>query len=1219
MDSYNGELRGWTWGENLNLPIAALNNQGTLQLAKDLLVGGKVGIGTTEPAAKLDITAQGDGAEILRFNTERPWIFKQVGTGAGAELRLDNESNHKAFYIGSSTGTTVAKFFTSQTASTQHVLLVPSGGKVGIGTSSPQAKLTVGSPITSTSGSPIASFGSDTDIGNEVIALSLLNTSTGASTNAVSIGFHNYQSWGPTGKIQLQQTGTSVNARMNFFTTGSDGLKTRMTIDEEGHVGIGTPTPSEALDVVGNLKVSGDLLVDNLKKSDGTAYDFGTSTFIQDADGDTKIVFDEFPDQDAIAFKTDGNHVLAITSNGNLDLSSYGPNYGRYQINGSDALFMYGNSLSVGNNNANDKLNGWNNTIVGYGNSDWRVGMQGNNNTILGVSNSASSHRFIDGVMVDEKHGSYNVILGNYNTISSDYNIVLGNGLTNHITENDENMFLVGNFNDLLMTGDISEGKLGIGTHNPTATLEIADIIPELKINAQECGSRSLENTSAARLVSPVYSGTFYTLNMNFEQANGCWDNGPNRYNVVQDQEQRDSWFMGMVGENFSDDGYESKMNFGMVPANSNGSMYDEESFSMLTIDKTGHIGIGTTTPDLAKLQIKGDGETEGFGIFSDITTNSNEYRQYLDGFNTFFVRGIGSTVDDADPSTFVRGFYMDENGNVNFGQNVSVAGDLNVNGSASFGTLTVEDLIVNGSTSGGSGFSQGFWQSDEYEEEIVDIEFDENGKIVSKTPTGVFETFTPGISYQEDNVGIGTYSTYSASLTIGRLVKDKNDVEIGTNYIKVGTDRNTLQMEAKTGNGIDFIGVGSIFNGYTSSEAGTALHFEANSCNGMNITAGLDYTIKAENGAGGKGVWAISDDGEAVHAESVNGTGIYGFSSMGTGISAETSSGIALKAETRAANGYSGYMVGRFSVFPFQNETKPTFEIDNNQVLVNTESLDNAYIFGITGNSYLNGQTEMISGANHTLKATNTNTGNAINAISSSGYAVYAESESGNALYGYAKGAGNGIEGKSESGNAIYGESQTGTAVKAVSSDVNSIAVHAETTYGKAVYGKTANATDGHAGYFEGSVNIYEHGKTDQTPTLGVKDGQVLINTEAAPAGYDLQLAMKGNAGIKGTVYCEEIKVEPNIPFPDYVFADDYKLRSIEEVEQFINTNSHLPNIPSAEEVTANGLDVGVMQIKMLEKIEELTLYIIDQNQKMKEQDQKIEELQKLLLNNNR
>ena len=62
---------------------------------------------------------------------------------------------------------------------------------------------------------------------------------------------------------------------------------------------------------------------------------------------------------------------------------------------------------------------------------------------------------------------------------------------------------------------------------------------------------------------------------------------------------------------------------------------------------------------------------------------------------------------------------------------------------------------------------------------------------------------------------------------------------------------------------------------------------------------------------------------------------------------------------------------------------------------------------------------------------------------------------------------------------------------------------------------------------------------------------------------------------------------------WPDYVFNSTYQLRPLAEVEAFIKTNSHLPEIPSAEEVANEGIDLAEMDASLLKKIEELTLYL--------------------------
>ncbi|MGW9686772.1 hypothetical protein [Flagellimonas sp. 2504JD1-5] len=81
----------------------------------------------------------------------------------------------------------------------------------------------------------------------------------------------------------------------------------------------------------------------------------------------------------------------------------------------------------------------------------------------------------------------------------------------------------------------------------------------------------------------------------------------------------------------------------------------------------------------------------------------------------------------------------------------------------------------------------------------------------------------------------------------------------------------------------------------------------------------------------------------------------------------------------------------------------------------------------------------------------------------------------------------------------------------------------------------------------------------------------------------------------VKGGIHAEEVKVDLSVPGPDYVFKEGYELRSLEEVQNYIKENGHLPNIPSAEEMETNGIQLGEMNMKLLEKIEELTLYVIE------------------------
>jgi hypothetical protein len=77
-------------------------------------------------------------------------------------------------------------------------------------------------------------------------------------------------------------------------------------------------------------------------------------------------------------------------------------------------------------------------------------------------------------------------------------------------------------------------------------------------------------------------------------------------------------------------------------------------------------------------------------------------------------------------------------------------------------------------------------------------------------------------------------------------------------------------------------------------------------------------------------------------------------------------------------------------------------------------------------------------------------------------------------------------------------------------------------------------------------------------------------------------------------------------------VFKDDYVLRPLTDVEAFIKEKGHLPDVPSEAEVLEHGIEVGAMNATLLQKIEELTLYVIEQQKQMQEMQKEIDELKK-------
>lgn len=108
---------------------------------------------------------------------------------------------------------------------------------------------------------------------------------------------------------------------------------------------------------------------------------------------------------------------------------------------------------------------------------------------------------------------------------------------------------------------------------------------------------------------------------------------------------------------------------------------------------------------------------------------------------------------------------------------------------------------------------------------------------------------------------------------------------------------------------------------------------------------------------------------------------------------------------------------------------------------------------------------------------------------------------------------------------------------------------------------------------------------------------------------GKLFEIKNSGNASLQGKFEAKEVKVT-SVPTADFVFEDNYHLPKLEDIEKHIKEKKHLPEIPSASQMEQEGLNIGEFQIKLLQKIEELTLYSIEQNKKIKELEDKIEQL---------
>ncbi len=153
-------------------------------------------------------------------------------------------------------------------------------------------------------------------------------------------------------------------------------------------------------------------------------------------------------------------------------------------------------------------------------------------------------------------------------------------------------------------------------------------------------------------------------------------------------------------------------------------------------------------------------------------------------------------------------------------------------------------------------------------------------------------------------------------------------------------------------------------------------------------------------------------------------------------------------------------------------------------------------------------------------------------------------------------------------------------------------------------------HVSDGCAAIPESVWNTEGNIGTNATHFIGTKNNQPLIvktnNTEAFRVTSTGQVAIgtvnpyDHKLAVAGSIIATKVKVKEFGSWPDYVFDKKYQLPSLKEIEAFIKQHQHLPGIPSANEVKEKGLDLGTNQAALLQKIEELTLHLIEINKKV-------------------
>ena len=221
------------------------------------------------------------------------------------------------------------------------------------------------------------------------------------------------------------------------------------------------------------------------------------------------------------------------------------------------------------------------------------------------------------------------------------------------------------------------------------------------------------------------------------------------------------------------------------------------------------------------------------------------------------------------------------------------------------------------------------------------------------------------------------------------------------------------------------------------------------------------------------------------------------------------------------------------------------------------------------------------------------------------------------------------------QNSNGVYNELITASHGKSGGLMINAVYAGSGNPQNNAVYAINPGGYGASAGFIDYDGNAKRWSIFNSIASTGVGDpvafkaiaifDDSFISLSPIGDGNQFHLLSSGLVGIgtatpdskltvNGTIHSSEVKVDLSVPGPDYVFEENYNLRSLEETEAYIKTNKHLPEIPSAKEMEANGVQLGEMNMLLLKKIEELTLHLIEKDKEIEvlksDHYQKIDEL---------
>jgi hypothetical protein len=1074
---------------------AALRNAGEVMR---ITHSGFVGIGTTTPTAKLQITGPA-GASGLKFtNLTNTIVNKFLTTDATGNVIMAS-----ATPIDSSLRKNISFEGMGTTFGAVQKLFMLNNGNIGIGTTAPAAKLDI------TTGTA----------GNSGLKLSNLPNSTAntfLTTNA-------------TGNVILATatggTATPVDSTLRKVigvqgALGNYGTGQKMQIMTNGFVGVGTSTPASLLDVNGEvaartLKINPSTGTTSLLNFVNIVSGTAENTYIGSAGAATNIInssaagdFVLRTPSRPMLFSTDGGTTthFKIATNGNVGIGSISPtapltisssnsfirleanqNPSFYftdivnQYDGAEKFFIkIGDTKSFGNKR-----------LFGVDPYSYVSGYKGIAFVTAAFNPDSASTRMVinnvGNVGIGTTNPQSHLEIGTSRPISFDANAgsvkikantgfwAMNYGFKGSAGTDNGGLWAYGS-NDSFEKWSIGklytdnffvvkpDGKIGIGNSTPSTNLEITGPANSSGLKFTNLTSATTATASNSKALSVDASGNVILVNA----ASGGISNldsittkkitfsSPSTTHGLKIED-------GVGSPNTSHfrfgDGTGWKVHFGQRVVYNTTTQMTGVNGSIMTLDDRGRIGIGTITPAY-KLDIINNEAVGGNTVISK--------------FENISGNGGGSGIIKVINNSF----------NSDFEQNAGGAGPFR------FGTYT--DLnIVNNTQAGNGPFG--------------------NINFVTGNATGSSTVMTIGAGTQKGNIGIGTTAPIEKLDVMGSMLLrngnnsdswTKNQVSFGWNNTdnykhSIRTRHNSLGL---SGNSIDF---------YTWQFGVDA------------TTASPTKHIMSLSGEGNVGIGTPSP----AYKLDIAGSGLV----RQRIVSSNDQANITLQGTI----GQLENLVGDF--------------------FVTNSSTSGSMIF-------------RTNGAQERMKIMPNGD---IGIGTSTPTAIF--------------------------GKTVHINDPLGASLILTNSTVSSY-LSASTLYGGSLAMVTSNSTP-----------ISFHTNSVERMRINAS-GQVIIGTSlSTPLLAEYELA------VGGSMIAEKVKVrKQSAGWPDFVFKKDYKLMTLPEIEAFVNKNSHLPEIPSAAEIEKDGQDLGEMNRLLLKKVEELTLHLIEQNKKLTEVVKTSEQQQK-------